>query len=139
MDTSLFFILLTILAVLVIVLGYFVVKIYKLFGTLQKGVEEDLSKKGFDEVRKRLSFLEEDGKLHSQKISLLRFNPFDELGGDHSFALAILDGHDSGIIISSLHTRDRTRVYVKEIKKGICDVQLSSEEKKVLDKAVKKK
>lgn len=139
MNTSYFFILLIFFGIWLGVVSFFVYKIYKLFSTLQDGVKEDLSKKGFEEVKQRLNFLEEDGKLHSQKISLLRYNPFDELGGDHSFALALLDGQDSGVVITSLHTRDRTRVYIKEIKKGKSDVELSKEERKVLDKAQKKK
>lgn len=121
-----------------LILTYLFFKIYKLFGSLQKGVEEDLSKKGFAEIRKRLNFLEEDGKLHSQKISLVRFNPFRELGGDHSFSLAMLNGEDSGIIITSLHTRDRTRVYMKEIKNGKSNIELSKDEEKALAEAVKK-
>lgn len=118
---------------------FFVYKLYKQFVDIKKGVEIDLGKKGFDEVRKRLDFLEEDGKLHSQKVSLVRYNPFRELGGDHSFCLAILDGHDTGVIITSLHTRDRTRVYMKSIKNGKSETQLSIEELKALSKAQSKK
>ncbi|KKU09072.1 MAG: hypothetical protein UX13_C0050G0007 [Candidatus Woesebacteria bacterium GW2011_GWB1_45_5] len=112
-------------------------KLFKLFGKLTKGVEEDVSKKGFAEVRSRLAVLEEDGKSHIQKVGLARFNPFKELGGDHSFSLAILDSRDSGVVITSLHTRDRTRVYMKDIKKGKGDSELSAEEKKALSKAQK--
>ena len=112
-------------------------KLFKLFGKLTKGVEEDVSKKGFAEVRSRLAVLEEDGKSHIQKVGLARFNPFKELGGDHSFSLAILDSRDSGVVITSLHTRDRTRVYMKNIKKGKSDSELSAEEKKALSKAQK--
>jgi hypothetical protein len=67
----------------------------------------------------------------------VRFNPFKELGGDHSFSLAILDSHDSGIVITSLHTRDRTRVYMKDIKKGKSESELSAEEKSALTSAEK--
>ena len=112
-------------------------KIWILFAKLTKGVEDDLSKKGFAEVRKRLDFLENDGKLHVQKIGLARFNPFKELGGDHSFSLAILDKEDSGVIITSLHTRDRTRVYMKDIKNGNGSSELSVDEKKALNNAQK--
>ena len=96
-----------------------------------------MTKKGFADVDKRLDFLEEDGKVHVQKIGLVRFNPFRELGGDHSFSLAILDGINSGVIITGLHTRDRTRIYMKEIKKGKASLELSSEEKKALAQAQK--
>ena len=113
-------------------------KLFKKFDKLSAGVEEDLTKKGFAEVGKRLNYLESDGKNHVQKIGMVRFNPFRELGGDHSFSLAILDGGDSGVVITGLHTRDRTRVYVKAIKKGKATLELSSEEKKALAQAIEK-
>lgn len=112
-------------------------KIWSLFKKLTKGVEDDLSKKGFAEVKKRLDFLENDGKFHIQKIGLARFNPFKELGGDHSFSLAILDKEDSGVIITSLHTRDRTRVYMKDIKGSKSSTELSVDEKQALKNATK--
>ena len=114
-------------------------RVFVLFNRLTRGVEEDLSKKGFAEVRKRLDFLEEESQSHMQKVGFVRFNPFKELGGDHSFSLALLDAKDSGIIITSLHTRDRTRVYMKNIKKGKSTFELSDEEKKALGIAQKRK
>ena len=101
-----------------------------------KKVLEKILKRGeanTDELKilgRRIDLIEEDGKFHIQKVGIIRFNPFKELGGDHSFSLAILDSHDSGIIITSLHTRDRTRVYMKDIKKGKSGFELSAEEKK---------
>lgn len=118
------------------VLTSYIYKIYKLFSSLKGSIELDLEKKGFAEVKKRLEYLEKDGLKHSQKISLIRFNPFKELGGDHSFSLAILDGEDTGVIITSLHTRDRTRVYMKNIENGKSKLELSSEEKQALKKAI---
>ncbi|HTK03756.1 MAG TPA: DUF4446 family protein [Alphaproteobacteria bacterium] len=118
-----------------LVLSVVLYRLFTLFSKLTKGVEEDLTKKGFGEVRKRLDAIESDSKKHIQKVGLVRFNPFRELGGDHSFSLAILDREDSGIIITSLHTRDRTRVYMKDIKKGESGSELSFEEKKALVQA----
>lgn len=120
-------------------LSVLIFKVYKLFTKLSLGIEADLTKKGFGEINKRLSFLENDGKGHIQKVGLVRFNPFKELGGDQSFCLAILDGEDSGILLTGLHTRDRTRVYMKKIIKGKSDHDLSVEEKKALDNAYAKK
>jgi hypothetical protein len=57
--------------------------------------------------------------LHSlHKIGVIRFNPFKDIGGDQSFAIALLDGKNSGLVISSLHTREGTRVYTKPVTKG---------------------
>lgn len=55
------------------------------------------------------------------KVGIIRFNPFKDIGGDQSFALALLDGKDSGIVISSLHTREGTRIYSKPVIKGKSD------------------
>lgn len=71
------------------------------------------------------------------KINLTRFNPFDDLGGDQSFILCLLDNTNSGAIITSLHTRDITRVYAKAIKNGQSDnLALSKEETKALIKTI---
>jgi len=71
------------------------------------------------------------------KINLHRFNPFEELGGDQSFILCLLDNTNSGVIITSLHNRDSTRVYAKAIKNGQSDsMALSKEETKALAKTI---
>jgi hypothetical protein len=92
------YIILIVLGIWLLGVSFVLYKVQKLFGQLGKGVEEDLSKKGFAEIHKRLAFLEGEGKHHIQKVGLIRFNPFKELGGDHSFSLAILDGEDSGLL-----------------------------------------
>ncbi len=94
---------------------------------------------GLKEVRKQIVRIEEDSVSHIQKVGLVRFNPFSEVGGDHSFSVALLDFGGTGVVVTSIHTRDRTRVYAKVIKKGKSEVELSSEEKKALVEALKKK
>ena len=73
-----------------------------------------------------------------QKIGLVRYNPFGDIGGDQSFAIALLDAYDNGLIISSLHSKEGTRVYAKPVEKGKSSYQLSDEEKKAVDKAMEK-
>lgn len=140
---------LTLFGIWLIVISIFLYRLLALFNKLSKGVQvtdlksvlekvlnqEAHNQKIIAELAKQLSELESAGRLHVQKVGLIRFNPFKELGGDHSFSLAILDGDDTGVIITSLHTRDRTRVYMKSIKKGKTDMELSEEEKKALTKA----
>ena len=142
---------LIIIAVWLLVLTFFLYRFLKLFNKLTKGLEVTDLKKVFEkliaqgkvnttdirEIEKRIDLIEEKDKFHVQKVSLVRFNPFKELGGDHSFSLAMLDAHNSGVIITGLHTRERTRVYMKEIKRGESNVELSSEEKKALTNAQK--
>lgn len=76
--------------------------------------------------------------LSLQKISMVRFNPFGDVGGDQSFSLAMLDGHDSGLILTSIHGRGGTRVYAKPIDLGKSKYSLSAEEKKALAGAIKR-
>jgi hypothetical protein len=100
--------------------------------------EEDLHAKDISDIKKIIQKIEEDDKSHLQKFALLRFNPFEELGGDQSFSLAILNGKGDGFVITGLHTRERTRIYVKNILRGKSAIELSKEEEKVL-KVVQKK
>lgn len=99
----------------------------------------DDNTKNIKDVIRKIDRIEEKDKHHIQKVGLIRFNPFTELGGDHSFCLAILDDTDTGVVITGLHTRDRTRVYMKDIKNGKSSIELSSEEIKALKSAQKGK
>ena len=72
------------------------------------------------------------------KIKLTRFNPFSDVGGDQSFIFVILDNTNSGVIITSLHNRDNTRLYAKQIKNGQgFQSTLSREEKSALAQTIK--
>jgi hypothetical protein len=63
-----------------------------------------------------------------QRVGLVRYNPFEETGGNQSFALALLDAEGNGWVLSSLHARTGTRVYAKAIRGGRSDAGLSEEE-----------
>lgn len=81
--------------------------------------------------------LREDSSLHLQKIGLVRYNPFEETGGDQSFAVALLNESGDGVVISSLHARDMTRVYGKPVKAGkMGGYEFSEEEKQAVEKAL---
>ena len=70
----------------------------------------------------------------------MRYNPFKSTGGDQSFVLSVLDGNDNGVVITSLHSRETTRVYAKKVKEGDQEkYELSDEEKKVIKEAAKEK
>ena len=91
--------------------------------------------KNLKELGKILEELVDKNRLNIQKAALVRFNPFAEAGGNMSFALALLDGNDSGIVISSLHAREGTRIYGKNIAQGKSDAHLTEEEKQAIEKA----
>ena len=63
---------------------------------------------------------------------MVRFNPFEDTGGNQSFALAILDAQGNGFVVSSLHSRGGTRVYGKTVAGGKAETALSHEEAEAL-------
>lgn len=92
-----------------------------------KSVAEDLKK----EV--------EANRGHLQRIGFKRFNPFTNTGGNQSFSLCLLDENGKGVMISSLHSRESTRIYAKPINKGkSAGTSLSAEEKQALKQALSK-
>lgn len=72
-----------------------------------------------------------------QKVAIERYCAFEDVGGDLSFALALLDGNNDGITINSIYTREGSNVYAKKIVAGKSKNVLSSEEQMILDKAIK--
>jgi hypothetical protein len=85
-----------------------------------------------DELAARSAVLEADGGRAIQRIGLVRFNPFEDTGGNQSFALALTDAGGDGFVVSSLHARTGTRVYAKAIVAGRSDAALSAEESEAL-------
>ena len=76
--------------------------------------------------------LEATGRRAIQRVGLVRFNPFEDTGGNQSFALALIDASGTGFVLSSLHTRTGTRVYAKAVSDGRSDGALSEEEAEAL-------
>ncbi|MBQ6427909.1 MAG: DUF4446 family protein [Oscillospiraceae bacterium] len=74
-----------------------------------------------------------------QKTGVIKYNAFEGMGGQASFALALLDLNNTGIILNVIHSRSACYTYLKEIKNGECDVVLGAEERMALMQAVKKK
>jgi len=66
------------------------------------------------------------------RVGTIRFNPFKELGGNQSFSLALLNAKDSGVVISSLHSREGGRVYAKPIINGKSNFPLTEEEQQAI-------
>lgn len=97
------------------------------------------------DVSERLTYLSHEyeilsvaNSLASQKISIVRFNPFGDTGGDQSFSLAVLDAHDSGYVLTSIHGRQGTRMYIKPVDFGKSKYKLSQEEKQALSQAIRR-
>jgi len=120
------------------VLTYLFVKVLYRYKKLAKLESVELEKKLTARLSEKVDLLEKKELEHIQKVSLLRFNPFKETGGDSSFTLCLLDAKLDGVVLTGLHTREKTRVYAKEIINGKSKLDLSEEEKKVIKNAENK-
>ena len=86
-------------------------------------------------MESQLKQLRQDFGFAVQKVGLVRFNPFADGGGNFSFCLALLDSHNTGAIITSMHGREQNRVYSKKIIRGQSEIQLTGEEQQAFDLA----
>lgn len=83
----------------------------------------------------RLRAIESDARHAVQRVGIVRFNPFEDTGGNQSFVVALLDAQANGVLLTSLHARTGTRVYLRTVVGGRCDVPLSAEETEALRQA----
>ncbi|KKU46779.1 MAG: hypothetical protein UX62_C0008G0009 [Microgenomates group bacterium GW2011_GWA2_46_7] len=138
--------------ILDLVLIFWLARLKSHYNSLTKGVEKKTLMQSLEGIQKtlaehertqsvikhELSRLQDDTRLHIQNVVLKRFNPFGDTGGDQSFILAILDGNQDGVVITSLHSRENTRFYVKSVKGGVgIDHPLSTEEQKLINRKAK--
>ena len=75
-------------------------------------------------------------QLALRGVGIVRFNPFQDSGGDQSFAIALLDQRGTGLIISSLHGRAETRIFAKQVTEGRSTHALSDEEQQAIRAAL---
>ena len=108
-----------------------------LLDQLQETKELDREIQELFEISNRLREL---GMKSIHKTAVMRFNPFKEVGGNQSFCVALLDGKNSGVVITSLHTREGTRVYSKPVILGKeTNFPLTEEEKSTIAQAIQGK
>jgi len=72
-----------------------------------------------------------------QKVGIVRFNAFDNVGSDLSFSIALLDNNDSGVVLSGIYARDSSSTYAKPVSYGKSKYSLSAEEIQAIDIARK--
>ena len=82
-----------------------------------------------------LSRLGAEVQTHIQNVGLVRYNAFDDTGGDQSYALALLDDHGNGAIVNGLFHRTECRVYVKPVQDWKSIYSMSDEESEAIRKA----
>ena len=97
--------------------------------------DTDLSKKT-EELGRELKSIVNNLRFKYQKLGFVRFNPFERIGGEQSFVVALLDGENNGILLNFLYTREGIRVYPKRLEKGkSLEHELSPEEEEAIKKA----
>lgn len=106
---------------------------------LSKFKDIDKMKADIEYMSRKLNIACETLLTSYQKMSIIKYDAFKEMGGKLSFSLAMLDDKNNGYILTSVHTRDGCYTYVKEIIKGESFVVLAEEERKALEEAKNKR
>ncbi len=91
------------------------------------------------ELKTYIDKLENKTDRCMQKIGFIRYNAFRDTGSDLSFALAILDQNNTGILLNGIYSRETSNIYAKSIVNGKSEYRLSEEETKALNEALEKK
>lgn len=113
-----------------------------------KNIEEDLENYIYrvEKVEKQNSDLQLVCKEISnqmsgciQKIGIVRYNAFKDTGSDLSFALALLDENNTGVVMNGIYSREMSNIYAKPVENGKSSYTISAEEKMAIDKAVQSK
>ena len=89
-----------------------------------------------NERKKQINNITENLLITYQKIGIVKYDAFNEMGGKLSFSLALLDKQNNGFILNAMHSREGCYTYVKEIIDGNSYIALGEEEKKALDMAL---
>lgn len=111
---------------------------------IRKKLEEvagiiEKSNSRLDGFQDTLKGIEKKGEGYISRMDLMRYNPYDETGGDMSFSIALLDKAGSGVVVTSLHSRSGTRVFGKPVLMGRSSgYNFSKEEEAVIKKAMSK-
>ena len=105
---------------------------------LEMKIEEyfETSKKIESQYSKLLDMvtdMDKTDKSKIQKVGLIRYNPFDEMGGNLCFALALLDGNDNGVVLNGIHSRTGSFTYAKPMEMVVSTYMLSEEELKAVE------
>ena len=111
-------------------------------------IEEDLENYMYrvEKVEKQnadiISFckgLEEDVTTCIQKIGIVRYNAFKDTGSDLSFALAMLDEKNNGVVLNGIYSREMSNIYAKPVENGKSKYTISEEEQEAIDRAINSK
>ena len=112
-------------------------KINKNYNSFMKkiGRGENIDEKN-KEIEKYCDRLDKNISQCIQKIGMVRYSAFKDTGSDLSFALAMLDDNNDGVILNGIYSREMSNIYAKQVKNGSAINKLSEEEKQALEKAL---
>lgn len=145
-------VLLTALLTVTIVLLVKTVKLTKTYRAFMQGSDGVTMESAILSRFKEIDELKEESKYTSeklniacetlitayQKVGIVKYDAFKEMGGKLSFSLCLLDDENNGFILTSMHTREGCYTYIKEIIKGESFVVLAAEERRALEEAKSK-
>jgi len=128
-------------------------KMNKRYNTMMKGMDgvnvEQLLVDHIEQVKETVGKVDqlaidfknmkEESKKSVQKFGVVRFNAFEDMGSDLSFAIALLDYKNNGMVISSIYSRSESRIYAKPVLAGVSSYLLTDEEKEALSQAIERK
>lgn len=143
-------VLVIVLLVLVIYQVYSVSRMKSRYQAMMRGVEgANLESMLLAHIKEMKGVAEESRKLKEEnrrldallqtattRIGIVRFSAFEDMGSDLSYAVAMLDSHNNGVIFSSIFAREDSRSYVKPIEAGRSSYKLTREEAEALEKAM---
>ena len=145
------------MAVLILILLIMLIVQFKKTSDLKKRMDKFMKGKDAKSLEKDIVALYEDNKFLKvtvdknkkdirtlyknmesaiQKVGVVKYDAFQQMGGKLSFSLALLDENNNGFILNSVHSTDGCYTYTKEIKNGECEISLGEEEKKALSIAM---
>ena len=130
-----------ILTIVVIVMVVRMEKVYRRYDFFMRGKDAETMYKLQDEDmanRDVMKVINRNMTNSIQKTGMVKYNAFDGMGGQSSFALALLDSTGSGYLLNAMHSRTACYVYIKTVENGAPESSLSNEEKQALEMALKK-
>ena len=158
LKTDNFLVVISVLVILLII-GFIIMiiklsSINKKYKTFMKklgngeNIEEDLEnyiyrvervEKENNQIKELIDSLDSNMENCIQKIGMVRYNAFKDTGSNLSFALALLDEHNNGVVFNGIYSREMSNIYAKPVEKGQSKYTVSEEEKEAIQMAVESK
>ncbi len=125
-------------------------KLFKQYDYFMRGKDAETLEDYFVELQRHVEILEDEDRKNKeliralnknirasfQKFGLVKYNAFGSIGGNMSFAVAMLDYTNTGFVINSVHSREGCFLYVKDVDAGTTEVELGAEERFALEQAL---